>query len=72
MKKQKPDKKPQKLVRIDHKTEIEVDADIPDDVAIKRYLQKVEDYANVKKTHHKKTDRGPVGKANFIVDNDDS
>ena len=35
----KPEKK--KLVRIDHKTWIEVSEDIPDSVAKKKYLEKI-------------------------------
>jgi len=31
---------PTKLVRIDHRTQIEVSVDIPDDVAIERYYQR--------------------------------
>ena len=33
--------KGKKRVRIDHKTEIEVSIDIPDDVARERYLEKL-------------------------------
>ena len=46
--------KGKKLVRIDHKTEIEVSIDIPDDVARERYLEKLEFRAeNVRKPNQK-------------------
>jgi hypothetical protein len=44
-----------KLVRIDHKTEIEVSVDIPDDVARKEYLEKLQPRKNhIRKPNQKK------------------
>lgn len=69
MKKRKK-KEPTKLVRIDHKTEIEVSIDIPDDVARENYFQKLEEYKHIERVRRHKTDKGPVGKANSTIEDD--
>lgn len=53
--KKKENKKPMKFVRIDHKTEIEVSIDIPDEVARKEYQEKLDQGMS---EQHKRMPRG--------------
>lgn len=53
--KKKENKKSMKFVRIDHKTEIEVNVDIPDEIARKEYLEKLDQGMS---KQHKRIPRG--------------